>query len=274
MYDIIMPVGDYQEITSKSINSALNQTLIYQKFIFIIDTKNDLEANKIKNIINHIERSVIIRTQRIGQGKARQCGLNASTSEFLAFLDYDDIWHPQKMELQIEKMKKENSVISFTSYRAISVEKKQTIFNVHCKRKISLFNFFICCPIGVSTVVVKRKLFLNQTEISIAKKRWDYITWFKLWRDLNPKHSICSDYLTLIVKRRSSISSNYWTSPAGYLSMQKAFKNIGFNNSFSYVVALFYSILQIPVKIKRILFKYFLKNSSKVKDFNIGYFLQ
>ena len=87
MYDIIMPVGDYQEITSKSINSALNQTLIYQKFIFIIDTKNDLEANKIKNIINHIERSVIIRTQRIGQGKARQCGLNASTSEFLAFLE-------------------------------------------------------------------------------------------------------------------------------------------------------------------------------------------
>lgn len=273
MYDIIMPIGDYQEITSISINSALKQTLKYQNFIFIIDTKTDSEALKVKMGLKNIERSIIIRTNRIGQGKARQVGLEASKSEYIAFLDYDDIWHPEKIELQIKKLKNENSDFSFCSYRAINIEKKRIIFNVHCNRKIHLFNLLICCPIGVSTVVLRRKLFQDHRKLSNAIKRWDYITWFKLWRDLKPKHSICSDYLALIVKRSSSISSNYWTSTAGYFSMQKAFKIIGFNSFCSYILAFFYSGFQIPVKFKRLLFKYMLCKSKTVKDLKIESYL-
>ena len=54
MYDIIMPIGDYQEITSLSIRSALNQTIRYSNFIFIIDTITEVEADKIKNKLKDI----------------------------------------------------------------------------------------------------------------------------------------------------------------------------------------------------------------------------
>ena len=274
MYDIIMPIGDYQEITSLSIRSALNQTIRYSNFIFIIDTITEVEADKIKNKLKDIKRATIIRTQRIGQGKARQVGLDACKSEFIAFLDYDDIWHPRKIEIQTSKLKKDNSDFSFCSYRAINIDKKRFSLTFIVKEKISLLNLYICCPIGVSTVVCRRKLFNDRMQLSHALKRWDYITWFKLWKNFSPKQSICSDYLAFIIKRSSSISSSYWTSSAGYSSMQKAFRLLGFSLLNSFIIAFFYSSFQIPVKIKRLLFKYFLKSSRHVKDYPIGYYLK
>ena len=65
MYDIIMPIGNDEKITSISINSALNQTLPYNNFIFIIDTITEDEARKIKNKLKDIDRSKIIRTNRV-----------------------------------------------------------------------------------------------------------------------------------------------------------------------------------------------------------------
>ena len=268
-----MPIGDYLKITSISINSALNQTLIYSNFIFVLDTKTDKEAKRIEKDLKNIERSIIIRTNRVGQGMARQIGVDAAESEFIAFLDYDDIWHPKKIELQIKQLRKEEADFSFCSYRAVNINRKKILFNVHCKRKISLINFFICCPIGVSTVLCKRKIFSDLMKLSHAKKRWDYITWFKLWRDFKPLHAICSDYLALIIKREKSISSNYWTSTAGYTSMQKAFKKLGYNTIISYVIALLYSLFQLPVKAKRIFFKFYLKDSKNIKDLDIKYYL-
>ena len=203
----------------------------------------------------------------------RQIGVDNASSEFLAFLDYDDIWHPKKIEVQIRNLKKEEADFSFCSYRAINIEKEKILFNVHCNRKISLINFFICCPIGVSTVLCRREIFSKSMKLSHAKKRWDYITWFNLWRNFDPKHSVCNDYLALIVKRSTSISSNYWRSPAGYISMKQAYRKIGFNSFNSYLIAFFYSLMQIPVKIKRLIFKYLLKSSKSVVDLDISYYL-
>ena len=268
-----MPIGNYEELTSISINSASNQTLPYSNFIFIIDTKTEHEANKVKNKLKNVDRSKIIRTNRVGQGKARQIGVDNATSEFLAFLDYDDIWHPKKIEIQIRNLKKEGSDFSFCSYRAINIEKKKILFNVHCNRKISLINFFISCPIGLSTVLCRREIFEKRMKFSYARKRSDYITWFNLWKNLNPKHSVCNDYLALIVKRSSSISSDYWRSTAGYISMKQAFRLVGFNSLNSYFIAFFYSLIQIPVKLKRLIFKYFFKSSNSVIDLDISYYL-
>ena len=272
MYDIIMPVGDKQEITKISIKSAINQTLKYKNFIFIIDTITKEESDLIYSNIKDIERSIILKTNRVGQGMARQVGVNAAKSKYIAFLDYDDIWHPRKLELQISLLEKEQADFSFSSYKAVNIDNKDVLFNVHCKRKVSIFNLLICDPIGVSTVVCKRNLFHQKMQLSHEKKRWDYITWFKLLRSFNPKQVICPDYLTLIVKRSNSISSSYWKTTAGYKSMINAFYKLGFDFYLSYIFALIYSFLQIIVKLKRMTFKFILPKSKNVNDFPIDYY--
>ena len=268
-----MPIGDKQEITRVSIKSAINQTLKYKNFIFIIDTITKEESDFIYSNLKDIERSVILKTNRVGQGMARQVGVNASKSKYIAFLDYDDIWHPRKLELQISLLEKEQADFSFTSYKAVNIDNKDILFNVHCRKKVSIFNLLICDPIGVSTVVCKRNLFHQKMQLSHEKKRWDYITWFKLFRSFNPKQAICSDYLTLIVKRSNSISSNYWKTASGYKSMVNAFHKLGFDFSLSYLIAFLYSFSQILVKLKRTTFKYILPKSKNVKDYQINKYL-
>ena len=269
-----MPIGHDQDITKLSINSALNQTHLYKNFIFIIDTKSDIEANNIKNKLNHVERSIIIKTNRVGQGAARQAGIKAASSEFIAFLDSDDIWHPRKIELQLNQLQKEKADFSFCSYKAIDHNNKLLLFNVHCKKKISLKNLLISCPIGTSTVLCKKKIFNENLMFSDSRKRCDYITWFKIWRDLKPKHSVFSEYAVLIIKHSNSISSRYWTSTSGYFSMQKAFKSLGFYPFFSYVYAFLYSLFQIIVKIKRKYFNRLLKNSKLIKNSDIKHYFK
>lgn len=269
-----MPIGNDQDITILSINSALKQTLPYKKFIFIIDTKTDNEANKIKNKIKHVERSIIIKTNRIGQGAARQAGIEAASSEFIAFLDSDDIWHPKKIELQLNQLLKDKADFSFCSYKAIDISNKLLLFNVHCKKRISLLDLLFSCPIGTSTVLCKKKIFNHNLMFSNSRKRCDYITWFKIWRDLKPKHSVFSDYAVLIIKHSNSISSSYWTSTSGYFSMMNAFKVLGFLPFFSYIYAFFYSLFQIIVKIKRKFYNKLFKNSKLIKDSEINHYFK
>tara|TARA_S200000501_G_C20718710_1_gene697465 strand:- start:47 stop:859 length:813 start_codon:yes stop_codon:yes gene_type:complete len=268
-----MTIGDKQEITKISIKSAINQTLKYKNFIFVIDTITREEGDFIYSNLKDIERSIILKTNRVGPGMARQVGVNAATSKYMAFLDYDDIWHPRKLELQISLLEKEQADFSFTSYKAVNIDNKNILFHVHCKRKLSIFNLLICDPIGLSTVVCRRNLFQQKMQLSHEKKRWDYITWFKLFRSFNPKQAICSDYLTLIVKRSNSISSNYWNTASGVKSMINAFHKLGFDLLFSYFITFLYSFLQIFVKLKRITFKYILPKSKNVKDYQINKYL-
>ena len=110
-------------------------------------------------------------------------------------------------------------------------------------------------------------------KFSHEKKRWDYITWFNLLRKYNPKQAICPDYLTLIVKRSNSISSNYWRTAAGYKSMINAFYKLGFNLHVSYLIAFLYSFFQLFVKLKRIIFKYLYRKSKNVNDYHINYYI-
>ena len=58
MYDIIMPIGSYDSLLPKSIKSAVNQTLNYENFIFVIDTISEEEYLKCNEITSKIDRNI------------------------------------------------------------------------------------------------------------------------------------------------------------------------------------------------------------------------
>ena len=76
--------------------------------------------------------------------------------------------------------------------------------------------------------------------------------------------------MTLIVKSSNSISSNYWKTAFGYKSIVNAFHKLGFDLSVSYFIGF---LIQIIVKLKRILFKYIFPNSKNVIDYHINKYL-
>ena len=265
MYDIIMPVGSYEPLLLIAIKSAINQTLPYENFIFVLDTSSEKEYLICKEIISKVERNIILRTPRVGQGKARQAGIEKSKNKFIAFLDFDDIWHPSKMEMQINKLEKNNASFSFTSYRNINTLDNSLLSNVLIKKNLSLIDLFISNPIAVSSVVCSRNIFDGDFQFSQIRNRSDYATWLRIYRDRKPKTIFLSDYLVLISKRPGSLSSKYWVSSLGLKTIIKVYKDFGFNNINSILIGIIFSFFQFFVKANR---KYNFLNSKKSKNVN------
>lgn len=104
---VIIPTHNRPEFLKKSLVSVLKQT--YQDFeIIVVDDGTDERADKIINEID--DRRIVYIQHEVsrGGGAARNTGIKSSSGQYIAFLDDDDEWLPNKLSIQMEKF--ENSL--------------------------------------------------------------------------------------------------------------------------------------------------------------------
>ena len=98
----VIPVHKYNQITKESILSAINQEYTENKVYVIVNSiENDLVERIYKDFGKEIEISKI---NDLGVSYARNEGVRLSTSEYIAFLDSDDVWYKDKLSKQIKYM--------------------------------------------------------------------------------------------------------------------------------------------------------------------------
>lgn len=98
---VILPTYNAAEYLSKSIESVLNQT--YRDFeLIIVDDGSTDDTQKL--LENYKDRIHYIYQKNGGSYKTRNTGILATDSTYIAFLDADDIWLPNKLEIQLEFM--------------------------------------------------------------------------------------------------------------------------------------------------------------------------
>jgi glycosyltransferase involved in cell wall biosynthesis len=102
LVSIIMPAFNAERYIEESIKSALAQS--YPNFELIII--NDGSTDRTLEVIERIEDSRIrvIHQPNAGVATARNSGIKKSRGEFIAFLDSDDLWHPLKIQKQVEAL--------------------------------------------------------------------------------------------------------------------------------------------------------------------------
>lgn len=106
LVSIIMPAYNSERYISESIESVMVQTYLYWELIIVDDGSTDKTATIAKRYSEKDLRIKYIYQANGKQGKARNNGIKNSNGEFIAFLDSDDLWVPQKLEIQIETMHK------------------------------------------------------------------------------------------------------------------------------------------------------------------------
>lgn len=109
---VVIPCYCCADVLLRAINSIFDQTLLPKEIILIDDASVDDGATRacIENIVinNSINLLVNIRAkyliENLGAGGARNVGMGMSSQPFLAFLDSDDAWTPNKLEVQYSWM--------------------------------------------------------------------------------------------------------------------------------------------------------------------------
>ncbi|SVE18948.1 uncharacterized protein METZ01_LOCUS471802, partial [marine metagenome] len=182
LISIIIPYFKKKEFFEKTIHSVLKQT--YSNFeIFIVyddGSKDDLDfVKQISGLDSRI--NLIINNQNLGAGLSRNKGIEHSKGEYIAFIDADDLWHKDKLLMQIKFMQSNNLDITHTSYDIIN-EKGDKISS----RKAQTLTFdklLKSCDIGLSTVILKKNLLNDDILFPELKTKEDYVLWLKITRE-------------------------------------------------------------------------------------------
>ncbi|MFZ9033203.1 MAG: glycosyltransferase family 2 protein, partial [Anaerohalosphaeraceae bacterium] len=107
----VIPAYNAEKYIARSINSVLNQTCPVDEIIVVDDGSTDSTAEVIKSYGGKVR---YIHQQNAGVSAARNTGIQAATCEWVAFLDADDEWLPEKIERQVENIKNNPHLVRTT----------------------------------------------------------------------------------------------------------------------------------------------------------------
>lgn len=176
---IIIPYYKKKKFILKTVKSISNQNYNKKKYeiLIIYDdiNKNDLFYLKKKfKFIKNLK--IIVNKKNLGAAISRNIGIKHAKGEFCAFIDADDIWKRNKLSEQIFFMKKNNYMFTFTGY--LKKKNYKTIY-VSSKKKLSYKNLLNECTIGLSTVIIKKKI-IPKNLFPNLKTQEDFGAWLKL----------------------------------------------------------------------------------------------
>ncbi len=118
MVSIIVPVYNAARYIEKAISMVSEQTYKDWELILVDDASTDGSAEIIEDIIRRQGKRIRLIRKKYNEGAAaaRNSGIDASSGRYIAFLDADDVWKPEKLEKQVAFMEKTGAAFSFHSY--------------------------------------------------------------------------------------------------------------------------------------------------------------
>ena len=165
LVSVIMPAYNAELFIEKAILSVANQTFSDWELLVIDDGSSDQTPTIVSKLASADHRiKFLINKENMGCAKSRNRGLDIAVGKYIAFLDSDDIWHPQKLERQLEAIKNSGVGICYCSYEIIDASENNVKADYIVPEKaefkdILMENYIQCSAMLIRSDIVKKFMF-------------------------------------------------------------------------------------------------------------------
>lgn len=181
LVSIIMPSFGTARFIAESIESVQAQSYKKWELIIVDDCSTDNTDEIVEPFLKDERIHYLKNEKNSGAAVSRNRALREAKGKWIAFLDSDDLWMPEKLEKQIRFMEKNGYHFSYTNYAEIDVDGKKNGIMVTGPKKITKTGFFNYCWPGCLTVMYDAEA-VGLIQITDIKKNNDYAMWLKVCR--------------------------------------------------------------------------------------------
>ena len=198
---VVIPTYNSSAYIMHALESALNQTYDNLEVIVADDASTD-DTCAIVRKLEDPRVKLIERTENEGGAVARNTAIRAATGRYIAFLDSDDYWMPNKLSVQIGQMLDKQANFSCTNY-IIKTQKDEVLFEV--PELIDYNRLLRSNIIGTSTAVYDTAL-IGKVFMPALPLAEDFATWLNIVRQCDYALGI-RGALSYRIRRPASLSS-------------------------------------------------------------------
>ena len=182
LVSIITPNWNCAKYICETIKSVQAQTYQNWEMIIVDDCSTDNSEEVVKPFLELDKRIRFLKNvKNSGAAVSRNYALREAKGRWIAFLDSDDLWLPEKLERQLRFMVENGYKFSYTAYKEMNNDSRETGVEIHGPKHVSKFGMFAFCWPGCLTVMYNREA-VGLVQIADIKKNNDYAMWLNVCR--------------------------------------------------------------------------------------------
>lgn len=207
LVSIVTPTYNSSRFIDATIESVVRQSFEDWEMILVDDGSSDSTIDQISDWARQDRRIILLRNaSNLGPGPTRNRAVEERRGRYVAYLDSDDLWSSEKLEVQLDEMRRHDSVFTFTSYEMIDEEGAALGRQITAPAQVSYQDLLRNTVIGCLTVMIDSSK-APPLIMPDLPSRQPLVLWLKILRECGPAHGI-QRVLAQYRVRAGSISSN------------------------------------------------------------------
>lgn len=183
LVSVIMPAYNAERFVEEAVCSVIGQTVLDWELLVLDDCSYDGTCAIVERLAGADNRIRLIRNQQnIGVAKTRNRGMDLCKGQYVAFLDSDDVWHPDKLERQIALMQETGADILYCSYGIMDENGEKRCDDFVVPKSTDFEASLIQSVISCSTALLSRKI-VDIYRFDTIYYHEDLALWLRLLRD-------------------------------------------------------------------------------------------
>lgn len=243
LISIITPTYNSENFIKSTIDSVLNQSYKNWEMLIVDDFSSDRTNDIIKKFVHDDDRFMHIKLkENSGAAVARNIALERARGDYIAFIDSDDLWLPDKLKLQIQFMNMNKCAVCCTSYSLINGKGEDIDKIIEVRNKLNLSSYLKDTRVGFSTVLVDKRIVGDFKMMNIRTRQDAQLLISFLKKGFNIFG--ISDTLVKYRVHRNSISSNKIKTTLQMWKLYFRIEKFGFFLSIYYMIGYLYNAIK------------------------------